>query len=236
MKFLVAAAALAAAPAIAQQTPAAATQPPAAAAPIAEVDPERLALARVTAAHIFPDGTYQRVMGGSMDAMMNAMVGSFMDMEVGDMLPAGTEAEQAAEREIAHKTLRELAAAEDPHFEERMRITNKVMMSEMVPVLTRLEPALREGLARAYARKFTAEQLGELNRFFGTPTGRAFGTESMLIWMDPEIMSTFMRAGPDLMKEMPAIMEKVQAATAHLPAPPTKEERAKRSGKSRRTR
>ena len=115
-----------------------------------------------------------------------------------------------------------------------MRITQKVVVGEMVPLMTRLEPAVREGLSKAYARKFTLDQLGELNRFLASPTGRAFGAESMMIWMDPEIMTTLMGVGPDLMKEMPAIMKKVQAATAHLPLPPTPEQRKKRTGKSKR--
>ena len=228
MKHLVAAASLAAAPALAQ--PAAVSPPPAAtsaapAAPATAIDPQRLALARVVADHLFPAGTYQKMMSGSMDGMMDAMMGSMMDMELGDMLPPGSEAERETERETANKTMRELAAAEDPHFEERMRITNKVLTGQMGTIMSRFEPQVRDSLARTYARKFSLEQLGELNRFLDTPTGRAFGAESMMIWMDPEIMSSIMKAAPDLMKEMPAVMEKVQAATAHLPPPPTPEQR-----------
>ena len=216
MKLLLAAAFLAAAPAAAQTRPAEAPAPSPAPS---DIDPQRLALAGQVVLHVFPEGTYQRVMSTSMEAMMDGMMNSMFDMQMGDILPEGSAQDREAEAELGRKTMRELMAAEDPHFEERLKISNKVLMAEMVPIMSRLEPDVRTGLARAYARRFTADQLSELNRFFSTPAGHAYATESLLLWTDPEIMSLMGKAMPDLMKEMPAIMEKVQAATAHLPLP-----------------
>lgn len=105
-----------------------------------------------------------------------------------------------------------------------MRITNKVMMGEMGAIMSKVEPAVRDGLANAYARKFTAAQLRDLNRFFETPTGRFYAAESMMLFMDPEVMKSSMAMVPDLMKAMPAIGEKVKQATAHLPPPPNEQE------------
>ena len=198
--------------------------PAPAAAPTAQVqlDPARLALAKTTVDQVWPLGTYQRMMSGSFDQMMDGMMASMLDMKAGDMvgplLPQG-EAGDQARGELGGMSMREIMAKADPHFEERMRITNRTMMAEMIPVLSKLEPAIRDGLARAYAGKFTAAQLGDLNAFFATPTGRVYATESLVLFTDPEVMKMMASATPELMKAMPAIMQKVQAATAHLPAP-----------------
>jgi hypothetical protein len=217
--WLMAAAALAAAPAFAQVSPP--PLAPAAALAAAEpVDPARLAAARTTVDHIWPIGTYERMMKGSMDKIMDNVMASMFDMRVGDLdagrAPDGKKLKPAE----ANMTLREAMAKADPHFQERMRISNRVMMAEMLPVMNRLEPDIRAGLARAYARKFSVEQLGEMNRFFASPVGAAYARESMTMWMDPEIAAAVAGFAPELVKEMPRIMAKVQAATAHLPPPP----------------
>jgi hypothetical protein len=63
------AAALAAAPAMAQVTPPASAD--VAAAPL---DPQRLAAAAVTVDHVWPLGTYERMMRGSMEPMTEKMM------------------------------------------------------------------------------------------------------------------------------------------------------------------
>jgi hypothetical protein len=206
--LMLAAAALAA-PAVAQPT--AGTI----AAPATPVDPQRLALARETAAHLWPDGTYSRMMKGSMDQMMDSVMGSMMDVKVSDMVPADVKAKAGGE--LGGATMREVMEKADPAYRERMRITNHVMMEEMAAIFSKFEPDLREGLAQAYARKFDAEQLAGMNRFFATPAGRAYASEAMVTMMDPQVMSRITKAMPEMMQAMPRIMEKVQKATAHLP-------------------
>ena len=185
----------------------------------AQVDPARLALARTTVNYVWPLGTYQRMMGTAMDQMMNSVMGGMFDMKIGDMVPADKEMSEE-DKKLAQTTMREAIAKKDPHFEERMRITNKVMMTEMGTIFGKVEPAVREGLANAYAKKFDQQQLTDLNTFFATPTGRAYAAESVTLFMDPELMKAIAGAMPELVKGMPAIMEKVKKATAHLPEPP----------------
>jgi hypothetical protein len=228
-RLIFAAALLAAAPVHAQDA-----APAPGVAPAAEVDPQRLALARLTVQHVFPAGTYERMMKSSMDTMLDNMMASMFDMQMRDLLPEGSPEDKAIAAEVGAKTMRELVMAEDPHFEERMTITNRVMMTEMIPIMTRLEPDVREGLARAYARRFDAAQLGELNRFFATPAGGAYASESLMLWMDPEIMGMMGKFVPEMIKEMPAVMEKVAAATAHLPPPPADKAKGKSDRKNRR--
>src|SRR5688572_6983620 len=119
-------------------------------------------------------------------------------------------------------------AKTDPHFQERFSIMNRVTMSSLIPIMNRLEPDIRDGMARVYARKFSAEQLADMNNFFATPSGRAYASESMMLFVDPEIMSLIGKFGPELAKEMPQIMQQVKEATAHLPPPPRPSRRKRR--------
>lgn len=187
-----AAALLAATPALAQ---APAPVAPAAAQP---VDPARLALAEKTVAVLVPQGVYLRLMQRQFPAMMDAMLAN-MDT----MVPGG----------------RDKARAADPVFDERMRIMTRVMGEEMGPLMSRMEPSLRTGMARALARRFDPQQLNDLNLFFATPSGKAFGEQFISLFADPEIMGEMMKMMPMMMQEMPRIMKKVEAATAHLPKP-----------------
>ena len=220
MRYFVVLAATLAAPAVAQEAP-----PPRATIPVTEtapVDAARLALARKAVDAAWPLGTYARLMNGQMQDMMDGMMASMMDLKLSDVAKldaaAGTE-----ENPLGNKSMRQLMAEADPHFEERMRIMNRVVMAEMAPIMDRIEPAFRDGLSHAFARKFNATQLEELNRFFATPTGAAYASESMLMYMEPEAMSAMMQMMPELMAAMPDIMKRVQAATAHLPPPPRPE-------------
>jgi hypothetical protein len=221
--FLLAAAIAAATPAAAQVGP-----PAAPSAAVAEaVDPQRLAAATAVVEYLWPLGTFERIVRGPMDQMMSSM----FDMRLSDIAPGLEEDGKKSRPAEADMSLREMMAKGDPHFDERMKITNRVMMEEMVPMMGRMEPAVRTGLSRAYARKFTVEQLEEMRRFFATPAGGAFARESMLLSIDPEIMTAMAGFIPEMMKEMPRIGEKLQQATAHLPQPP---EPKKGRGKSRR--
>ena len=216
MKILIAAAALAG-----LSSTATAQQPTAVVSPNeAEIDPSQLELARKTAAALLPPGSYEKMMRSSMEQMVGTITSQMYNSRMADILPEGSAPDLEIEREIGDKTIKEVLGAGDPHFEERMRITNRILFQEVAPIMGRIEPDVREGLARAYARKFSAAQLQDINRFFETGSGRLFAAESMTTWVDPEIMSLMAKLTPELMKEMPAIMEKTKAATAHLPPPP----------------
>lgn len=204
MRAVLTAAALAfAAPAIAQTAPATA----------AAADPARLAAAEKAVASLVPEGIYMKMMRNQFPRMMDAMMAQMMGQTPNEMgMPeAGADGD---------KPMRETAAKADPHFEERMRIMTRVMGEEMGTVFEKIEPRVRTGLARAFARKFTIEQLDAQNAFFATSAGKAFANEYLTTFMDPEVMQEMMAAMPEMMKAMPAIMAKVEKATAHLPAPP----------------
>jgi hypothetical protein len=197
---------LAAAPAVAAPAnpPAA---PPATATPA--VDPQRLALARVTVETLFPAGTSGRMIADMMSGTMDRM----LDLSPPDL--------GISDKKAPSTTLRAEMRKNDPHFEQRMAITGRVIGEEMTRLGPQIETPLREGLAESVARRFTPAQLADINRFFATDSGKAFGREVWLLWLDPAVLKGMIGTMPVMMKEMPAVMKKVEAATAHLPKPKT---------------
>ncbi len=199
MKALLSAALLAvAAPAVAEPA-----QPQ---VPAATVDPQRLALARVTVDALFPAGTSGRMIA---DMMNSSAIDGMLDLSPPDLgMPAGK----------APKTsLRDEMKKSDPHFEQRMAIIGRVIGDEMTRLGPQIETPLRDGLAQSVGRRFTVAQLDDINRFFATDSGKAFGREVWLLWMDPAVFKGVIGTMPVLIKEMPLVMKKVEAATAHLP-------------------
>jgi hypothetical protein len=171
--------------------------------------PARLALSKTTANGLFPDGTYARMMDGMMHGLMDRVLG----MSEADFIkptkgkPADT------------MTLRQKMAKDDPYFEERMKITQRVIGEELAKFAAIIEPRIRDGLARSMARRFDEKQLTDINAFLATDSGRAFGQQSMSMYVDADVMRAMMGSFPDLMKAMPDAMQKVEAATASLPKP-----------------
>jgi hypothetical protein len=181
--------------------------------PVAAPDPARLAAAEKAVGALVPKGIYMKMMREQFPRMMDAMMAQMMGKTAAEL---GV----SAEGKDGGETLGDAAAKQDPHFRERMKIMSRVMSEEMGAIFDKIEPRVRVGLSRAFARKFTTPQLSEMNAFFATPAGNAFASEYLLTFMDPEVMEEMMAATPEMMKAMPAIMAKVEKATAHLPPPP----------------
>ncbi len=184
-----------------------------------EIDAARLAAAETTVDYLFPLGTYERMMKGTMDQLMDKMLEGVNAMTIGNLAGAsGASSDEMTEDEKA-KTFGEIAKEADPYFEERMKISTRVMMNEMVDLMTTMEPAIRTALSKIYARKYSVSQLGEMNAFFATDTGSAFARDYMMVFVDPEMMQSMMSMVPEMMSAMPDIMKKVEEATKHLPPP-----------------
>lgn len=203
--------------ALAAPLPALAQTAPAAAAP-APVDPARLVISQRVAQKLLPDGTYQKLMSGTMDQMMGGMMDQMKEMPIASLAKMVGVSE--AEVEAAPKgTLGEMMAIMDPHFNERQKLGMSAMMREMGVFMSSFEPEMRAGMAEAYARRFSAEQLTELDRFFSTPTGSTYASEQMMLMTDPAIMSRMQSMMPKMMQAMPGIIAKVKDATSSLPPP-----------------
>ena len=193
-------------------------------------DPERLKLAARVSAVLWPNGTYVRIFQG-MTGGQDGLFDMVLDLRPGEIMGAMFEGAAAGPEAKPGKdapprkpspTLRESIVADDPHFEERMRISMKVAEEEMTRLAGPIEPKLREGLAKSIARRFTTEQLVPLATFFETDAGKAYAAQSLSLFFDKDVILAMISSVPAVAKEVPGIMEKVEKATAHLPKPKPK--------------
>jgi hypothetical protein len=181
--------------------------------PQPDPDPARLALARTAVTAMWPDGSYGKIMsdmlGGMFDRAMQLKQSDFAALD-----PKG--AKSSGNDESLHDTL----AASDPYFDQRTAAIRSVLEEEAGKVSAIVDPRVRDGLSRAMARKLDEHQLADVNAFFATPSGRAFAGQYMQLWLDPDAMRSLMDTTPDMMKLMPEMMQKVQAANDKFPKPP----------------
>lgn len=180
------------------------------------IDPARLKSAEAIAAQILPDGTYAKVMAASLDGMMKPMLDMVGNMPLAQVAALGGLSQEEA-AQLGAGTIKELNAIVDPAFEQRMTLMTSGMLGSMTQLMTTMEPSMREGLGRAFARRYSAEQLVDITRFFATPTGRTYAADSMTIFTDPEVMTKMMEMLPKMMEQMPAIMKDMETQMASLP-------------------
>jgi hypothetical protein len=209
---LAAAALVLALPAWGQTAPAA---PVPAAAP---ADPARLAAARQVVLQLFPEGIYKRMMGQSFGPMVDQIMESMGNMPVQEVVRlSGISEEEAAK--LGDGTMQQVMAIYDPHWSERVKLGTQAMGASMGDMMAAMEPGMRDGLARVYAREFSAAELAEMGRFFATPAGAHYAGKSMALFMDPEMVAAMGALMPEMMKRMPDMIAAAEAATKHLPAP-----------------
>ena len=161
------------------------------------IDPARLTLAQQTMGALIPAGSLERMMDNLFGKMYKTIMGEFggqSDLMLS--IQTGVESEQIAKLDEATKG--KVADMFDPHRNEREDQITKVVKPLISEVLGDMEPPMREGLAKAYARKFTAAQLTDLNGFLATPTGALYANEWMALQADPEVMVAVVKAVPPL--------------------------------------
>lgn len=183
---------------------------------VVAIDADRLATAEKTIDHIFPNGTYSRMMAATMDSTMDIVMDSIGNIPLRDLAAIGGLSKSKLEK-LGPGTITEIMAIYDPHYQERMERMMKSMSTEMSQLIAMFEPGMRKGLQRAYAKRFTVQQLEEMNMFFSTPTGKAYAAESLMMFVDPEVVSQMQAFMPEMMKQMPDIVAKLKKTTSDLP-------------------
>ncbi|MFT3968182.1 MAG: DUF2059 domain-containing protein [Sphingobium sp.] len=186
------------------------------AAQTAAADPARLAEAKRTIDHIFPTGTYRRMMGGNFSRMMEGISAQMLDMKVKDVVAMGG-ANEAETAKMTDATIRQVMEIVDPAFEQRNKAMFDGMMTGMADIMNGFEPEIRDALSEAYAAKFTTAQLKEMNAFFATPTGSLYAENAMTLAMDPAFMEKIMKLTPRIMQAMPRIAADAVTKTKGLP-------------------
>ena len=153
-------------------------------APTAVVDPARLAAATRLLGALFPPASRTQMMDGMMTPMMN-------NLRQGVTQNPQFAAEMAKNPKVK--------AAFDQFMDAQFRHSMETVRTSL--------PGMFDAIARAYARCFDVAQMGELERFFRTPTGQAYMQASMTIFNDPDV-AAFQR------QMMVNTMSRVQADTA----------------------
>ncbi|EZP73658.1 putative uncharacterized protein precursor [Sphingomonas paucimobilis] len=181
-------------------------------------DPARVAAARPVVDKIFPAGTYRRMMDGTMSKMMDSMMDGVMKMPIAQLARIGG-VPQDRLASLDETSMEQISAIVDPNFRQRTKLGMDAMMASMADMMDGFEPKVRDALTRAYARKFDGRQLSELAAFFNTPTGGLYARESMMMFMDPEIMGEMQALMPEMMQKMPDMAARAEAAAKSLPPP-----------------
>lgn len=81
----------------------------------------------------------------------------------------------------------ESAVQSTPQAKPILQTYMKDQMEQAIAMLRDNMPGMIDAMAHAYARRFDTQQLGELRRFFATPTGKAYLEQSMTIMSDPDV-------------------------------------------------
>jgi hypothetical protein len=178
-------------------------------------DPLRMPLAHATALVLLPPDSLGLAVGDMMGGMVERVL-NLPDSE----LTAGMTGAPPLNPAAGNRTLHDSLVANDPHFDERMRLTRAAAEVEFKRYAAILAPRLRAGVARADARRFDQRQLTEINAFFATDSGRALGRNFLGLWFDPDLTRSVVAGMPDMIQLMPGSMQRITAATAHLPKPP----------------
>lgn len=165
---------------------------------------------------IFPSGTYMKMMDETLRPMMDGIMGQMGNVPLSQLAAiAGLTEDQVGQ--LGEGTLIELMEIMDPAYKQRQKIMTDEMMSWMGRLMDKIEPSFRAGLARAYAVRFTENELADLSAFFETATGSKYAGESMLIMTDRQVMAAMGEMMPAMFEMMPEMTQAIQERTATLP-------------------
>ncbi|WP_417322976.1 DUF2059 domain-containing protein [Erythrobacter aureus] len=182
--------------------------------PLTPEQQARLPLAASLIEQIMPDGTMDEIM----ESMFDGMLGPIMDLadQAGPSLSTFIGYDET-ELELDDEAVAEIAAIIDPEWRERQRRTmdlTKVMMGQL---MTAMEPAMKRGMAEAYAANFTQAELEGIFAFFSTQVGATYARKSYQLTSDPRIMHAAMSELPKMVATFEEMGQNMKAEMADLP-------------------
>lgn len=169
-----------------------------------EPDPARLAAARGAATTMFPKGAYAQAMVGFLDRTAERVL-DMSEAELVAMFPDDPKDKKKPKKPPSTEPLRVKLAREEPNFDAKYAAVKAFATTMLTKVGNVAEPKLREGMARAMARKFDTAQLAEVNTFLATPTGARYGREMVGMWFEPDVMRGAFELFPEMIKMMPEL-------------------------------
>jgi len=188
--------------------------------PLSAEQQARLPAAQLVIGKVFPPGTFGKMMDESMKPMLEGMMGGAL----GETDTLKTLSGLSGRNQIDLMGMDDTAKAEaialiDPYAAQRQDAMLEATLNFTGKLMNRIEPSYRAGLERAYAKRFSVEELAEINRFFATPIGGKYAGESMIIAMDPQVMSAMNDMVPAMMELLPEMTEQLTALAAVIPGP-----------------
>lgn len=174
-----------------------------------------LPLAARMAAHVMPDGSFRTAMDGVTEPMMEMMLGDPENSPRVRLAEISGVAAEELER-LSDEDAQEALDIFDPQFAARTQRTSEAFTGLMGKLMVAIEPAYREGLGRAFARRFDEAEMRELLTFFATPLGAKFAAQSFLVQYDPQIMGFMEAMGPAAAKLVPEMTAEFAAIEAEF--------------------
>ncbi|KKC25850.1 DUF2059 domain-containing protein [Sphingomonas sp. SRS2] len=155
-----------------------------------DVDPARLAVAQQIVEQVMPPGQRDAMI----DAIVRPTVANVREAfsqspDLKSLLAKKLGAQQVLERFV------------DSQMEASIALTKASL------------PSLLDAMARAYARRFSTEQLADISAFFRTPSGRAYVAQSATMMSDPDVQAA-QRAM--MMKSLEGMQERIADFVADL--------------------
>lgn len=182
------------------------------------IDPVLLAKSERIANAVVPNGSYRKIIAETFKTVVGPM------MEGIDQIPLSTIAGFAgvSESDIKLKegaNLSDLMVIIDPYYKQRNRMMMTKLSDIMIDLSDDMEPSIRSGMARAYARRFSADELETAAQFYETEAGAKIAGESLGIFASPEVMSASMEMMPKFMERFFGEMEAITKGSEDLPPP-----------------
>ncbi len=185
--------------------------------PLSPEEEERVPAAMLVVSKLFPEGTYARMMEESMAPMIESMTGMLGTVSALSLAQL-TGLDPLDLSGLDSDRLSKAAELLDPGAQDRDSATNQMMLTLIGEIMADIEPAYRAGLARAYAVRFTNDELIDLSAYFETEVGKKYAAESFLIFADPQVMSSMNGMMPAIMERMPDIVAATTVIEESQPA------------------
>ncbi|WP_336987530.1 DUF2059 domain-containing protein [Altererythrobacter aquiaggeris] len=187
--------------------------------PLSVQEEARIPQAELVIAKIFPDGSLLAMMDDTLKPMLGGVTGKAIETgpaktiaSITGMSETEVSAMDEADRDAAMAII-------DPVHKQRSEAFRTSTIGLVTRVLARIEPAYQAGLARAYAQRFTNDEMIELNRFFMTPVGSRYAAESISVFTDPQVMSAMSEMIPKLFELLPEMVGEFGALGEAYAAP-----------------
>ncbi|WOE74921.1 DUF2059 domain-containing protein [Alterisphingorhabdus coralli] len=182
----------------------------------APIEPDQLARAETVAVKLLPDGSYQKMMAETMSTVIEPMLGSIDQMPLSAITTfAGISEDEISPPDDA--TIKDLMEIVDPHFADRQQAMFKSVFDILIELSDEVEPAIRDGLAKAYARRFTGEELDDISTFLSTDTGAKFGAESLAVYSSREVIGASMEVMPKFLERFLGQMQNAEELMGDIP-------------------